>query len=594
MKHYKKALFFALIFLLFQTACSAQDQPASTAGAPQGAAGQDSINSAEASASVSSLEVSKSSPAINGTVDSYPAYSAPFTPSISLTKKELQDYASVHSCFYNPAHGTLNLTLSLPCLPESDDQKIYLFAIELYDEDPDFSSLKPLTSTAKAAFCLLECPFEEAQLYQEFVPAVLLNGSYVPLASGICIDNPDALAGNQHDYPEYDTKKGLLLDPVLLGTPLLTELGVKHAIYNIPLSLIMGETTDEAFPTITYEFRGNTYYFNGAVIDSYDNLFTYLSNIGMISTAIVLNDWDDSNPDMIHPLARNRKSGAYYYAFNTAEEEGCQHLEAIASFLAKRYSSGKHGLVSGWVIANEINQSSIWNYMDTKDLDYYAAEFEKSLRIFYNAVKSNYAGARVYFSIDHDWNSNPDHKKKYFNSKELLTAVNKAALKRGNYDWNVAIHPYPEPLTRVNFWSESNDKSEAASTLTMMNLNVITDFLGQEEFLDTHGNMRHLSVTELGFSSTSGEKLQAAAFAYCYYILDANPYIDTFFMNRQTDASVEVKQGLAFGLYEYDHSDKFITDVFKYIDTDKAKDYTDFMLNILNANSLEEALSWAQ
>lgn len=167
-------------------------------------------------------------------------------------------------------------------------------------------------------------------------------------------------------------------------------------------------------------------------------------------------------------------------------------------------------------------------------------------------------------------------------------------MKRGNYDWNVAIHPYPEPLTRVNFWSESNDKSEAASTLTMMNLNVITDFLGQEEFLDTHGNMRPLSVTELGFSSTSGEKLQAAAFAYCYYILDANPYIDTFFMNRQTDASVEVKQGLAFGLYEYDHSDKFITDVFKYIDTDKAKDYTGFMLNILNADSLEEALSWAQ
>lgn len=105
---------------------------------PQRAAEQDSINSAEASASVSSLEVSKSSPAINSTVDSYPVYSAPFTPSISLTKKELQDYASVHSCFYNPAHGTLNLTLSLPCLPESDDQKIYLFAIELYDEDPDF------------------------------------------------------------------------------------------------------------------------------------------------------------------------------------------------------------------------------------------------------------------------------------------------------------------------------------------------------------------------------------------------------------------------------------------------------------------------
>ena len=41
---------------------------------------------------------------------------------------------------------------------------------------------------------------------------------------------------------------------------------------------------------------------------------------------------------MIHPLSRNEDVNAYYYAFNTADEEGCQYLEAIASFLAERYS----------------------------------------------------------------------------------------------------------------------------------------------------------------------------------------------------------------------------------------------------------------
>ena len=65
-------------------------------------------------------------------------------------------------------------------------------------------------------------------------------------------------------------------------------------------------------------------------------------------------------------------------------------------------------------------------------------------------------------------------------------------------------------------------------------------------------------------------------------------------MNRQTDAPEEVKQGLAFGIYEYDHSPKYIKDVFRYIDTDQAAKYTDFMLNILEVDSLEEALSWAQ
>ena len=164
----------------------------------------------------------------------------------------------------------------------------------------------------------------------------------------------------------------------------------------------------------------------------------------------------------------------------------------------------------------------------------------------------------------------------------------------GNYDWGIAIHPYPEPLTRVNYWSAENDKTSEAEILTVMNLNVLTDFLKQEEYLDTKGEVRGITITELGFSSKSGEKLQAAAFAYCYYIVDANPYIDAFILNRQTDAPEEVVSGLSFGLYEYDHSDKYLKEVFRYIDTDKAQEYTEFMLNILGAESLEEALGWAQ
>ncbi len=149
-------------------------------------------------------------------------------------------------------------------------------------------------------------------------------------------------------------------------------------------------------------------------------------------------------------------------------------------------------------------------------------------------------------------------------------------------------------MTRVNYWSQHYDKTPDAEIVSIMNLGVLTDFLGQEEYLDTKGEVRSITITELGFSSKSGEKLQAAAFAYCYYITEANPYIDAFIMNRQTDAPEEVKQGLAFGIYEYDHSEKYIKDVFRYIDTDQAEEHTEFMLNILEAESLEEALSWAQ
>ena len=65
-------------------------------------------------------------------------------------------------------------------------------------------------------------------------------------------------------------------------------------------------------------------------------------------------------------------------------------------------------------------------------------------------------------------------------------------------------------------------------------------------------------------------------------------------MNRQTDAPEEMVQGLAFGIYEYDHSEKFLKEIFRNIDTDQGEEYMDFMLNILGAKTLEEALSWAR
>lgn len=515
---------------------------------------------------------------------------------VTMSRLQLALYGEITDCSIQSDKETLAMNLTMPDIPKSDDAMIYLFAFDTYEECSfeDDKAREPVTSERKATQCRLEWDYEEAMLYKQFVPALLLDGQYMPLAAGICISNPEMLAEPVENCPQPRSKKGLLLDPQMLETSMLTDLGVQYAIYNIPLSMIMGETTNPAQPTIPYEYQGKTYLFNGAAINGYDYLFSYLTSQGMNSTAIILNDWNEAYPELIHPLSANKESGAYYYAMNTTDEAGCRCLEAIAAFLTERYSGKDYGLVSNWVVANEINQYKLWNYMDTDDIMVYAAEFEKALRIFYYAAKSHYADANVYFSIDHDWNSNPDHNGEYFNAKEIVEAINEIALERGNYDWGLAIHPYPDPLTRVNYWTETYDKTQDAPTLTLMNLSTVTDFLSQEAYLDRNGEVRSITVTELGFTSASGEKLQAAAFAYCYYIIEANPYVDAFIMNRQTDALEEVRQGLSFGIYEMDHTPKYICDIYKYIDTDQAQQYTDFMLNILGAENLEEALSWAQ
>lgn len=511
----------------------------------------------------------------------------------SLSLDELSDYAMDVSLLYDTEQKKLRYSLEMPLIPNSDDAYLYLFQADSWEEDAEALKREPVTRGRKDRDWETTFPYQNVYLFKRFIPALRIDGSYVQVGQGVYLLNPEALAENQEPYPELGSKKGLLLDPTMIGTPELTDLNVKHTIYNIPLSHIMGETTDETFPTITYTYRGKNYAFNGAAINGYDGLFTYLADQGMTATAVVLNDWNDAFPELIHPEAMNQESGAYYYMFNASQPDGTKTLEAVASFLAERYSDGEHGMVHSWVIANEINQNRVWNYMDTRDVQHYTREFEKSFRIFYQAVKSHYANARVYFSIDHAWNSNEGDNDSFFNGRDILEAFNEAALQHGNYDWGIAIHPYPEPLTRVNYWSQEYDKTRDASHLSIMNLNVLTDMLSEEAYLDRSGEVRSVTITELGFTSGSGERLQAAAFAYCYHIVEANPYVDAFLMNRQTDAPEEVMAGMAFGIYEYDRSPKYIKDVFRDIDTERSGEYTDFMLNILGADSLEEALSWA-
>ena len=84
--------------------------------------------------------------------------------------------------------------------------------------------------------------------------------------------------------------------------------------------------------------------------------------------------------------------------------------------------------------------------------------------------------------------------------------------------------------------------------------------------------------------------IQAAAFAYAYYKMEAYSEIDGFLLNRQTDAGEEVAQGLAFGLNDAGGGRKQLYDVFKYIDTPNHAAYTDFAKEIIGISSWSEII----
>ena len=84
--------------------------------------------------------------------------------------------------------------------------------------------------------------------------------------------------------------------------------------------------------------------------------------------------------------------------------------------------------------------------------------------------------------------------------------------------------------------------------INFSNLNVLTDYFNQEALKAPSGNVRHIILTEQGFTSyspTRGDipEIQQLPSAYSYYLVDSNPYIDAYTVSRQVGCSQRGKAG---------------------------------------------------
>ena len=121
--------------------------------------------------------------------------------------------------------------------------------------------------------------------------------------------------------------------------------------------------------------------------------------------------------------------------------------------------------------------------------------------------------------------------------------------------------------------------------VNMKNVNVVTDYICNSKFLRDDGSTRQVFLSEVGFTSTSGENVQAAAIAYAYYIAEKNPMVNGLIINRETDDYSEIAQGLAVGLSHPNGAHKKAYDVFKHLDMADSQEYTKFALDVIGADS---------
>ena len=477
------------------------------------------------------------------------------------------------------------------------DGSVYIFEIKPYQNDlsgrTDYLAKGSIGANQKFSFPLHAGP-GELRLYSAFVPAVKVGGRYEMIANRRYIENPEIVAENQ-DPALNPGKKGLRVDPNILDDAL--SLNIKHAGVDIPTQRFFGNGID-------YTYESKTYKINKELIDQLDAEVKRLSDSGVAVTAILLNAWNQTVPEL-NPLGVTElpKEQAVYYGFNVESEAGFRAVKAMASFLAKRYNGKNgHGKITNWVVGNEIN-NQYWNYMGDLDVSAYTSKFQRAFRVFYTAMKSVSANDNIMFSIDHYWNMLPEAAPvgKY-KGKDILLSFHNYEEAEGYMDYGLALHPYPYPIYSPNFWDDDktgrvNDTVDSP-IVNFKNLHVITDFMSMDSMKNRKGEVRKIFLTEEGFSSIAKgvdkSTEQAAAVAYSYFIVDNNPYISAYLMSRQEDNEDETKHGLAFGLssiVNHQLVPKPAHEVFKWIANASATEgIADFARAVIGIDSWDQLI----
>lgn len=475
----------------------------------------------------------------------------------------------------------------------SEDGNLYLFELKPYQNSiagrTDFCAVAANAPTVTFT-TTLDNGTANSKLYSKFVVAAKAGGAYTAVSQEFYITNPEVLAAHTAVNPVTTSIKGITADNAAIT--LLSELGVQHASYELAIDRFF--TPGAALP---YVYNGKTYNFNQSVVAEYDMVMTLLATQQVEVTMNIVNYYNAATALTVKPSAR--VGGYRHYAFNTDEQQGAESIEALMAFLAERYSNAATGLISNWIIGNEVNNNNPWYFAGNYNVTNFTAEYEKAFRMCYNAIKSQNANARVLTCIDQRWTWE-DGTANQYGAKKFIDAFNADMAAHGNVDWGVAWHPHPVPLTAAKFWDmPASYKSlnlisnnENTRMINPQNMDVFTTYMSQPAFLAPNGQVRYIMISEILFNSmSSNEATQAASFAYAYKLAERNPYIKAFVVHRMVDSPYEkASDKIACGLYNCDANGwattpKQVCDVFKYIDTPQSAAYTQFALPIIGASS---------
>ncbi|MCR4788330.1 MAG: hypothetical protein K5888_07080 [Lachnospiraceae bacterium] len=408
--------------------------------------------------------------------------------------------------------GNVVVSATFPAAPASDDGNLYLFELKTYEYAiPDGAT--PIATLGTSANPVATIPLNHtsgaSRLYNKFVFCANRGGVWTMVNSAQYIQNPEAVAKR--------------------SKPRVTRPVKCFQEGNVASINLNGTGTDSPFYNVLH------------------GVF-YVDNINSPCA-----DPTAKSPDS-HPVRANPIN---QYMLNANDEAGVNGL------IADMVNYATYSNIQDYVIGNEVNERC-WNYMAYTDWDTYMRKYVQVFRVCYTAIKSVNPNARVYVSIDQVWNKNANSYE-YIDGYDFMLKFNDLIRQGGNLDWDMAIHPYPNPLYYPKFWDMSgvaNGKKFAAQVkndqvLTFQNLSIVTNMLQQPAFLNRGGQVRDVIISEIGMGSNGGLDAQAAGLAAAWAAFERNPYITQFmYLEYDVNGFYPTLQGKAIEVWNALGTDK--------------------------------------
>ena len=376
----------------------------------------------------------------------------------------------------------------------------------------------------------------------------------------------------------------------------LVDLGVRHITDNMMISQMLSPTKRAGWEETHYQ--GTTWWVNPGFISQHDRLIRFATEHDMVVSAIILVGFGDSGfaGQIMHPEAER---AGHYAMPNFSSREGVLAYGAAMDFLTRRYAQpgDPYGRVSNWIMHNEIDYGWVWTNMGKQPLEVYMDVYVRSMRLTHLLARRYNPHARVFISLTHHWNAEPDPSWKTYAPRRMLDWLAQTSRLEGDFEWGLAYHPYPQSLWQPQAWNDTLPTFDFETPLiTPKNLEVLDAYMRQPHMLYGGEKVRGVILSEQGFhtpiESDMAQSIQAAAFVYTWHKIRPLQCIEAFHNHRWVDHPHE--GGLLLGLRSLPSKEhpygvrKKAWETFQKLETSAELKATQFAKEIIGVHSFEE------